>query len=142
MEWFLKVVRHNYANFEGRARRKEYWMYVLFASIINVGLMIVAAIFGAVSDTLGGLLNVVGFLVSLGLVIPNLAVAVRRLHDTGRSGWHLLYGLIPFVGAVLLIVWMVQEGDRGQNAYGDDPKEGEHGFPVASGNSPFAMPNA
>jgi len=142
MEWFLKVVRDNYANFEGRARRKEYWMYALFVAIINVGLMILAAIFGAVSDTLGILINVVGYLVSLGLAVPGLAVGVRRLHDTGRSGWHLLYGLIPLVGGILLIIWMVQEGDRGQNAYGADPKEGEDGFPASPGNSPFAMPKA
>ncbi|WP_460350188.1 DUF805 domain-containing protein [Actinoallomurus acanthiterrae] len=109
----LAVLR-NYAGFDGRARRTEYWMFVLFNVIITV-----------VLDLIGmavRLVGILGFVYGLAVLIPSLAVGVRRLHDTGRSGWWLLIGLIPIIGTIILIVFMATPGDRGDNAYGPDPK--------------------
>ncbi|MFD1016614.1 DUF805 domain-containing protein [Winogradskyella rapida] len=121
MEWYLKVVRDNYANFSGRARRQEYWMFVLFNLIITIALAIV---FG----TLGALLDIPALfslyvIYALAVVIPSLAVAVRRLHDVGKSGWFYLISLIPFIGGIWLIILFATEGDQGANAYGPDPKQ-------------------
>ncbi|MEP5254816.1 MAG: DUF805 domain-containing protein [Winogradskyella arenosi] len=121
MEWYLKVVRDNYANFSGRARRQEYWMFVLFNLIITFALAIV---FG----TLGALLDIPALfslyvIYALAVVIPSLAVAVRRLHDVGKSGWFYLISLIPLIGGIWLIILFATEGDQGANAYGPDPKQ-------------------
>ena len=110
MEMFLKVVRDNYANFNGRARRKEYWMFYLFYIL----LYIVATIIDIV------LLFTIGFgfftwIVSLGLLVPTIAVLARRMHDTGKSGWFML---IPVYSLILTLT----EGDAGENEFGADPK--------------------
>jgi len=119
MDWFLGALR-KYAVFEGRARRREYWFYVLFVVIISVVLAIVDRFTGTYSAAYGtGLL---GGLFSLAILIPSLAVGARRLHDTGRSGWWLLIGLIPLVGAIVLIVFFVIDSQPGTNAYGPNPK--------------------
>lgn len=122
-DWFLKVVRDNYANFDGRARRKEYWMFFLANLIIGV----VFAILGQIAS----LFSYISGLVSLGLLIPGIAVAVRRLHDTNKSGWFLLLGLIPLAN-LYLIYLLVIEGDKGPNQFGPDPKALENGI-----NHPF-----
>lgn len=119
MDWFLGALR-KYAVFEGRARRREYWFYALFVVIISVVLNIVDRVTGtynAMYET--GLL---GGLFALAVLIPSLAVGARRLHDTGRSGWWLLIGLIPLVGAIVLIVFFVIDSQPGTNAYGPNPK--------------------
>lgn len=120
MEWYLKVVRDNYANFEGRARRQEYWMFVLFNLIFIIAIALV-------SGVLAGLLDAPGFMFLyiiyvLAVFIPSLAVAVRRLHDVGKSGWFYLISLIPLIGGIWLFVLFVTEGDKGANQYGPDPK--------------------
>jgi uncharacterized membrane protein YhaH (DUF805 family) len=120
MNWYLDVLK-KYAKFDGRARRKEYWMFVLFNVLIAFGLGIIEALIGT-----GGFL---GAVYALAVFIPNLAVAVRRLHDTGRSGWFLLIGLIPLVGVIVLIVFFVQDSQPGSNKWGPSPKTGE---PVAA----------
>lgn len=107
-----------YADFNGRARRTEYWMFTLFSVIISV----VLAILDAVLGTSAGGFGLLGVLYSLAVLLPSLAVGARRLHDTGRSAWWLLMGLIPLIGAIVLIVFFVLDGDRGSNAYGPDPK--------------------
>ncbi len=112
MEWYLKAFRQ-YVDFAGRARRKEYWMFGLINVIV---FMVVALLDYALT---GGLLF---WLYYLAVLLPSLAVGVRRLHDTGRSGWWLLISLIPLVGVIVLIVFMVTEGERQPNAYGPDPK--------------------
>ncbi len=122
MEWFLKVVRDNYANFEGRARREEFWMFTLVSFGISIGLSILAGVLGILSSTLGGLVGIVGWLFSLAVFVPSIAVAVRRLHDTNRSGWMLLIALIPLIGIIVLIVFWATEGDHRPNQYGPDPK--------------------
>jgi uncharacterized membrane protein YhaH (DUF805 family) len=112
MEWYLKVLRQ-YADFTGRARRKEYWMFTLVSGIISV----VLAILDNVLTT-----SLLGALYSLAVLLPSLAVGVRRLHDTGRSGWWLLIGIIPLIGWIVLIVFLATDGERQPNAYGPDPK--------------------
>jgi len=117
MQWYLKVLRQ-YADFNGRARRTEYWMFTLFSVIISVVLAILDSVLGASAGGFGLLQG----LYALAVLLPSLAVGARRLHDTGRSGWWLLIGLIPLIGAIVLIVFFVIDGDRGPNAYGPDPK--------------------
>jgi len=134
-DWFLKVVRDNYANFNGRARRKEYWMFILAVIVLLLALGIVGAILSAISDTLGGLVYGIMGLVYLALLIPALAVTVRRLHDTNKSGWFILVSLIPFVGGIYLLYLEILEGDKGPNQYGPDPKAEENGT-----NHPFNQP--
>ena len=115
MNWYLGVLK-KYAVFSGRARRKEYWLFLLINLLVALGIAIVESLIGT-----GGLL---GSLYALGVFIPSLAVAVRRLHDTNRSGWWLLIGLIPLIGLIVLIVFFVQDSDAGDNAYGPNPKAG------------------
>lgn len=121
MEWYLKVVRDNYANFSGRARRQEYWMFVLFNLIFAFGIAFIAGLLGQMTDTPAFMGLYMIYI--LGIIIPSIAVAVRRLHDVGKSGWFYLIALIPLIGGIWLIVLFATEGDRGQNMYGPDPKE-------------------
>jgi uncharacterized membrane protein YhaH (DUF805 family) len=118
MNWYFEVLK-KYAVFSGRARRMEYWMFALFNSIISIVLAILDAALGF-SDKGGG--GPLGGLYSLAVLIPGLAVSVRRLHDIGRSGWWLFIGLIPCVGVIVLLVFMVQDSDPGENQYGPNPK--------------------
>jgi len=113
MEWYLKVMRDNYANFSGRARRSEYWYFTLF----NVLAIILLALLGLVT----GIFFIFYLVYIIAMIIPSLAVSVRRLHDTGKSGWFILLGLVPLGGLVLLVFYCI-EGDRGPNEYGPDPK--------------------
>ena len=122
MEWYLKVLRQ-YVDFAGRARRKEYWMFTLVSVIISVVLAILDNVLR---------IGILGLLYSLAVVLPSLAVGVRRLHDTGRSGWWLLISLIPLIGAIVLVVFFATDGERQQNAYGPDPKAVPGEFPVFS----------
>ncbi|GGR68743.1 hypothetical protein GCM10010269_04350 [Streptomyces humidus] len=112
MHWYVDVLK-KYAVFSGRARRQEYWMFTLFNVIVAVVLAIVGAVIGS---------NVLNIIYTLAVLLPGLGVAVRRLHDTGKSGWWLLIGLIPLVGAIILIVFLASEGKREPNQYGPDPK--------------------
>jgi uncharacterized membrane protein YhaH (DUF805 family) len=123
MEWYLKVVRDNFANFEGRARRQEYWMFVLFNLLIIIGLYMLVGIMALIFRSPLALLGMILVLIyALGVLIPNLAVIVRRLHDTGNSGWMIFIQLIPLVGPIWLLVLMCTEGQVGPNEYGPDPK--------------------
>jgi uncharacterized membrane protein YhaH (DUF805 family) len=115
MQWYVKVVK-NYTGFQGRAARTEYWMFVLFNVIISIVLSI-----------LQSLLHIKPFLTSLyslALLLPSLAVSMRRLHDTGKSGWWLLISLIPFLGGIVLLVFMCLDSQEGENQYGSKPKQG------------------
>ena len=114
MNWYLEVLK-KYAVFNGRARRTEYWMFVLFNIIISF-------VLGFVEGLVGGP-GVIGLLYGLAVLIPGIAVAVRRLHDTDRSGWWLLIAFVPIIGAIVLLVFMVQDSKSGQNQYGTNPKE-------------------
>lgn len=122
MKWYLKVLKQ-YADFSGRARRTEYWMFVLFNLIFAIVAIILDNVIGTAIEGVGyGLLY---FIYALAVLIPALAVAVRRLHDIGKSGWMILIGLIPFIGGIWLLVLFVTEGNEGENEYGKDPKEEE-----------------
>lgn len=118
MNWYIEVIK-KYAVFSGRARRKEYWYFFLFSIIISIVLGIADGALGLVSAETG--MGVLGGIYSLAVLIPGIAVTVRRLHDTDRSGWWILIGLIPLVGLVLL-VFMIQEGSSDDNQYGSNPK--------------------
>ncbi len=117
MHWYLDVLR-KYATFTGRARREEFWMFALVNLILSVLLMVV-----------DGVLDAFGFLsiiYSLALFLPGLAVAVRRLHDTGRSGWWILVAFVPLAGAIVLLVFLVSDSAPHPNAYGPNPKIVSH----------------
>ena len=110
VDWTKKVILGNYLNFEGRARRKEYWWsYLGFAAII---------LGAAIIDAIVGSSEMFYFLAVLALFLPSLGVTVRRLHDTGRSGWNVLWGIIPLVGAILLIIWLASDTSPQHNQYG------------------------
>ncbi|MFM4966543.1 DUF805 domain-containing protein [Aeromonas veronii] len=114
MNWYISVLKQ-YAVFSGRARRTEYWMFVL----CNV---IVMLLLGMVDKLIGGDNEMISSIYSLAVLLPSLAVAARRLHDTDRSAWWLLLGLIPIIGTLVLIYFMVCNGQQGPNRFGDDPK--------------------
>lgn len=114
MEWYLKVLKQHYADFNGRARRQEYWMYTLF----NILALAVLVILTKISSVFGILYAVY----ALGTLLPSLAVSVRRLHDIGKSGWFVLISLIPFIGGLFLLYLLVQDSQQDANEYGANPK--------------------
>jgi uncharacterized membrane protein YhaH (DUF805 family) len=126
----FEALRH-YAQFTGRARRAEYWMFALFNWLMSWGIYILLVMLGATGErasspppaALGALLAYGLFV--LAMLIPSLAVAVRRLHDINRSGWWLLIVLLPGLGALVLFIFLILEGTRGPNRFGPDPKAGE-----------------
>jgi uncharacterized membrane protein YhaH (DUF805 family) len=120
MKWFVKCMKQ-YTDFGGRARRTEFWMFVLF----NFIFAIVASILdSAIGSKIGIIqIGVIGLIYSLAVLIPGLAVSVRRLHDIGKSGWMILINLIPFIGWVWFIVLMIKDSQPGENKYGPNPKE-------------------
>lgn len=121
MDRVMRMLKTKYATFDGRARRKEYWYFVLFQIIAQcVALVVDGVLFG------GGMTPVYT-LVVVALLIPGLAVAFRRMHDIERSAWWLLLILIPIVGAIILIWWAAQPGTKGPNRFGLDPIEVEEG---------------
>ncbi len=123
IDWWKKVLFKNYANFQGRARRAEFWNYTLFNFIIFLVLYFVVIV-GLLNeaDDLGFLGVGILMVYALGVFIPDLAVLVRRLHDINKSGWNILFYFIPLVGPILILVWMFTDGDRFANNYGEDPK--------------------
>lgn len=126
MQWYLKALRQ-YADFGGRARRTEFWMFVLVNLIISVVLGIVDTVTGTANAyAMGGAASfspgVLGSIYGLAVLIPSIAVTVRRLHDTDRSGWWILIQLIPVVGTIVMLVFVCLEGTRGPNRFGADPK--------------------
>ncbi len=128
MNWYLQALK-KYADFSGRARRREYWFYILFYVIILVVLTICDTIIGT---TMGSGVGILTLIYLLAVLIPTLAVTVRRLHDTGRSGWWILIQLVPIVGVFILLYFLVSDSNPGTNAYGPSPKEGEVLVPVAT----------
>ncbi|MDR0233977.1 MAG: DUF805 domain-containing protein [Zoogloeaceae bacterium] len=116
MNWYLEVWK-KYAVFSGRARRMEYWMFFLFNFIIPVAVGYVFAIIVSFDVGVG-----IIYLYSWVIFIPTLAVTVRRLHDTSRSGWLSLIALVPFIGFLVLLIFMIQDSTPGENEYGANPK--------------------
>jgi uncharacterized membrane protein YhaH (DUF805 family) len=112
--YWKKCVLENYANFSGRARRSEFWSFALANLVVYVLLLILMRVSGVF------VILYIGFAVAM--LVPSLAVAIRRLHDTGKTGWMLLVGLIPIVGGILLLVWYFTDSDKGSNTYGVSEK--------------------
>jgi uncharacterized membrane protein YhaH (DUF805 family) len=121
MNWYLAVLK-NYVGFSGRARRKEHWMFVLFHIIFLIVAMILDTMLGTNIAPLP--YGVIYFVYSLAIFLPALAVTVRRLHDTGKSGFWIFIALIPLIGSIWLLVLLCTEGTAGENKYGPDPKGG------------------
>lgn len=121
MNWYLKVIAENYVNFDGRARRKEYWMFTLIHFTIMIGIVFISGAFSNVSDSFSIPIILLMFYF-LGTFLPSIAVTIRRLHDTGKSGWYYLVSFIPYIGGIWLLVLTIIEGDSGPNEYGPDPK--------------------
>lgn len=120
MHWYLKTITKNYVNFEGRARRQEYWMFYLFHILIIIALGFLMSVF---DDSMISVIFACLLIVYiLGTFLPSLGITVRRLHDTGKSGWYYLFSFIPYIGGLILLVFMVIDGDKGPNKYGADPK--------------------
>jgi uncharacterized membrane protein YhaH (DUF805 family) len=118
VNWYIEVMR-KYAVFSGRAQRQEYWMFVLLNIII---VLVLGVIEGILDSDSGGSRGVLGTLYGLAVLIPGLAVSVRRIHDTGQSGWWLLIVLIPVIGAIILLIFMVQSSRPTRNQYGPSPR--------------------
>ncbi|KVM85768.1 DUF805 domain-containing protein [Burkholderia stagnalis] len=116
----IQSVFNQYARFDGRARRAEYWYFALLTFIVSIACQLVTMV-GRSENTIALLLAIAALLVSLALIVPSLSVTVRRLHDIGRSGWFLLIALIPIVGGIILLVWMCSRGNNGPNRFGPDP---------------------
>jgi uncharacterized membrane protein YhaH (DUF805 family) len=118
MKWYLQVLR-KYAVFSGRARRLEYWTFVLTSTVVSLVLTVVDMCVGTWHDDFG----VIASLYSLAVLVPGLAVAIRRLHDTGRSGWWALLAFVPILGVIVLFVFALMDGEPGTNRYGANPKD-------------------
>ncbi|TDD55718.1 DUF805 domain-containing protein [Kribbella antibiotica] len=131
MHWFTDVITKQYAQFSGRARRKEFWMFILFSFVISVILGILDSILGLDFETsnklkAGGVLQ---YIFALAVLVPTIAISVRRFHDRDKGGWWVLIYLIPCVGWIWFIVWAALEGTVGDNRFGPDPKAAERGGP-------------
>lgn len=113
----IENVLTNYANFSGRARRSEYWLFSLFTCVVSTVLSVLTTV------TEVGFFSVLATLFSLAVFIPGLAVTWRRLHDIGKSGAWYFIAFVPLVGAILLLIWLVTDSQSGENAYGPNPKE-------------------
>lgn len=131
MDWMLMPLRR-YADFSGRSRRKEYWMFALGVLIVATALAALAIMMGGglrATAGSGGLIAgpflIVFGLFWLALIVPSIAVQVRRFHDQDKSGWFVLLNFIPYIGGLVVLVFMCLEGTRGPNRYGEDPKAGE-----------------
>ena len=120
MKYYIKAF-NNFSNFNGRARRKDYWMYLLFNLIFAVVAIILDNVFGLAFESIG--YGVIYLLYSLITFIPSLSVSVRRLHDKSKSGWYLLLAIIPIIGGIVLLFILAANGDPGENEYGMNPKE-------------------
>jgi|OpeIllAssembly_1097287.scaffolds.fasta_scaffold2417454_1 uncharacterized membrane protein YhaH (DUF805 family) len=119
MDWYLEVLK-KYAVFEGRAGRKEYWFFILFNILISMALGYVDWLTGNINPETG--LGILSGIYALGVMIPGMAVSVRRLHDTDRSGWWLLITFVPVIGAIVFLYFMVLDSNPETNEYGPSPK--------------------
>jgi uncharacterized membrane protein YhaH (DUF805 family) len=153
MEWALLPLKR-YAEFTGRSRRKEYWMFVLLMVVVGFVAGLIEGLLG-LTGMIGGVYGPISLLIGLAFLVPSISVSIRRLHDSNRSGWWLLIVAIPYaltaalflagslvlagvfsmislVAVVVLLVLMVIEGTKGPNQYGPDPLEGERAAPTAT----------
>ena len=128
MEWYLKWLQDNYANFQGRARRKEFWMFFLFYFIIGIIATVADNILGTDFKFGNGYYEVsagYGWIATfyyLAMIIPYFAVSVRRMHDINKSGWFIFINLVPLIGAIWFIILLCTDGDKEANQYGEPTK--------------------
>ena len=119
MNWYIEVLK-KYTEFSGRSRRKEYWYFTLFNIIVTIIMTTIDSALGTLNELTG--YGVFNSAYSLAVLLPTIGVGIRRLHDIGKSGWWLLIGLIPLIGAIVLIVFFVKDSQPGENQYGPNPK--------------------
>ncbi len=119
MDWYLKAVR-GFLDFKGRAQRKEYWFYILFYVLFAIVVSIADNLLGLANPETGA--GPLYMIYALAFLLPTIAVAVRRLHDTGRTGWWLLIAFLPVIGAIVLLVFYCLDSQPGDNKYGPNPK--------------------
>lgn len=129
MKWYLKALKQ-YADFSGRARRSEFWFFILFNIIFTIVAMMVDSAFGM--GVANGVYGPVYVVYTLAMIIPGLAVSVRRLHDVGKSGFWILISLIPLIGAIWLIILYATDSQPGPNKWGPNPKEVPMDYPGRS----------
>ncbi|MCX7548118.1 DUF805 domain-containing protein [Xanthomarina sp. F1114] len=122
MNWYLKVIKEHYADFSGRARRTEYWMFILFQIIFAIVALILDGVLGMSlsSDLAYGWIYLIYILATF---LPSLAVTVRRLHDIGKSGWWYFISIVPLIGSIWLLVLLCSDSEPGPNKWGNNPKE-------------------
>ncbi|MET2900705.1 DUF805 domain-containing protein [Vibrio rotiferianus] len=118
-DWYYKVVL-NYTNFNGRARRQEYWYFTLVNVLINLVMGIIDRVIGSVMQMEN--FGFFGVIYALFIMIPSIAVTVRRLHDSGRTGWWALIAFVPIIGILVLLYFLIQDSEEGSNQYGVNPK--------------------
>jgi uncharacterized membrane protein YhaH (DUF805 family) len=118
MKYFIDVL-NKYAVFTGRARRKEYWMFVLFYTILSI---VLGILLFTIEKRTGISLKWVTWVFGLFFFLPSLGVSIRRLHDTGRTGWWLFISIIPFIGAIIIFIFLILDSTPGDNQYGPNPK--------------------
>ncbi len=123
MEWFTEALK-KYAVFSGRSRRKEYWYFVLFTVLISIALSIIDGLTGTYDNSAG--IGLLSGIFSLAILIPSIAVSVRRLHDIDRTGWWILISLVPIIGWIVLLVFHLQDSTPGTNRYGPNPKSTDY----------------
>ena len=116
-EAVVRALSQNYCNFSGRASRSEYWWFYLFSCIVSWVVSIIVSLFSSDLSTM----YIASMIVGLAFLLPGLGIAVRRLHDIGKSGWWLFISLIPLIGAILLLVWLCQDRQMEPNEYGPVP---------------------
>jgi uncharacterized membrane protein YhaH (DUF805 family) len=124
MEWILLPLKR-YADFSGRSRRKEFWSFILAVAFVAVLLAVAGVVIGSGAEELGtqGVpLAILLVLFGAALLIPSIAVQVRRFHDQDKSGWFVLINFVPYLGGLVVLVFMLLEGTRGPNRFGEDPK--------------------
>lgn len=119
---YYSICLSKFADFSGRARRREYWTFALVNCLIAVLLLILGLAFGEDSPAS----NIMVTIFYLIMLVPNLSVSVRRLHDIGKSGWYMFLSLIPLIGGLILLIWSLMDSEPGENQYGKNPKEEEN----------------
>ena len=120
LKWYYEVLK-NYTVFSGRASRKEFWYFTLFNAIITIVLGVLDLVTGSYLTESGIWFLSGGY--ALALLMPSIAVSIRRLHDTDRSGWWVLFSLVPLIGIIVFYLFMAQDSEPGENQYGPNPKE-------------------
>jgi len=133
MSYFINAITEHYADFQGRARRKEFWMFYLFVYLFGSGALILDNVLGTSFESGSVGQGWIYWLVILVTFLPSLALNVRRLHDVGKSGWFMLVVLIPLAGIIWIFVLSCRDSQPGTNQYGANPKTvGAHGKLTAS----------